>query len=336
MTTLNKVLAVLNVLAAIGFLCLAGMDYSKRHAWMFAVRQQDFIIDGLPVDDAETDADGHPLVAALGTQMQKQLLFGVMPEAPVKTLKEEVQRRHQALLMEIEDAPNPEAKRQIIEASLVPLARTWGQRDELRRKIRDPKITVDTLVGSDGPLEAAFKDANEGKTLAEEQVGPDARRLTITHLLFNLSDKPDDHRRTLAVVGLRAYIHEVDSQATALRNMAPEIQHAMEADLTAFEIEHKDLIRQIENLAERVREANSRLETQKAFAQSHETRVAARKADVQSVQAEIAEAKKATDVAMNGQSRLENALFQARAAIAAAGEKNQQLLQEIRTKELGR
>jgi hypothetical protein len=335
MTTLNKVLAVLNVLAAIGFLCLAGLDYGKRHAWMFAVRQQDFIINGLPVDEAEMDAEGTPVVAAVGPQMQKQLFAGV-PEQPVKTLKEEVERRHRALLKEIEDAPNPEAKKQIMEAAIIPLARTWGERDELRRRIRNPKVAVDTLLASDGPVETAFKDALDAKTIAEEQVGPDARRLAITHLLFNLSDKPDDHRRTLAVVGLQAYIHEVDSQATALRNMAPEIQHALETDLTAFEVEHKDLIRQVEDLAERVRELNLKFETQKALAQNLQTRVAARKGDVQSALAEIEEAKKATDVAMNGQSRLENALFQARAAISAAGEKNQQLLQQIRTKELGR
>jgi hypothetical protein len=333
MTTVNKVLAVLNVLAAIAFLSLAGLDYGKRQAWMFAVRQQRFIIDGLPVDNAETDSEGSPLVDALGPQMQKQLFAGV-PEGPVKTLKEEVKRRHGALLKEIDDAPNPEAKKKVIEAALAPLARTWGQRNELQRKIRDPKVAVDALV--DGPLETAFKDALDAKIIAEEQVGPDARRLAIAHLLFNLSGKPEEHQRTLAVVGLDAYIHEVDSQATALRNMAPEIRHATEADLTAFEVEHKDLIRQIEVLADRVRNLNLTLETQTALAQSHSARVAARKSDVQSVRAEIEDAKKAADMAMTGQSRLENALFQARAAIAAAGEKNQQLLQEIRTRELGR
>ena len=333
MSTLNKILAVLNVLAAIGFLCIAGLDYATRQAWMFAVREQDFIIKGLPIDETETDADGRPIVAAVGKRMQQQLFAGV-PEEPVKTQKEEVERRHRALLREIEEAADADAKKKIIEAAVVPLARTWGQRDELRRKIRDPKVGVDALVTSD--IEAAFRESLEGRTVADEQLGPDERRHAIAHVLFNLSDKPDDHRRTLAVVGLDSYIREVDSQAIALRNMAPELRHAMEADLTAFEVEHKGLIRQIEGLAERVRELNLTLETQTSSAQSHTSRVAGRKADVQTVRAEIAEAKKATEVALSGQSQLENALFQARAAIAAAGEKNQHLLQQIRTRELGR
>ena len=333
MSTLNKVLAVLNVLAAIGFLVIAGLDYATRQSWMFAVREQEFIIKGLPIDDTETDAEGRPIVGVVGKRMQQQLFAGV-PEEPVKTQKEEVERRHRALLKEIEEAANADDKKKIIEAAVVPLARTWGQRDELRRKVSNPKIGVDVLLTSD--VEAAFNEALNGKTVADEQLGPDERRQAIAHLLFNLSDKPDDHRRTLAVVGLEAYIHEVDSQAAALRNMAPEIQHAMQADLTAFEVEHKDLIRQIEVLAERVREKNLTLETQTTSAESHRSRVAGRKADVQAVRAEIDEAKKATEAALSGQSRLEKALFQAREAIAAAGEKNQQLLQQIRTRELGR
>lgn len=334
MSILGKVLAVLNVLAAIAFLCLAALDYGKRQAWMFAVLQQDFILRGLPVDENHKDVNGRPLVNALGNRMQKELFAGL--SGPVKTQKDEVENRYKALRGEIDAAPEPAAKKALIENALLPLTRTWGQRDELRRKIRDPKVDVDALLAADGPVETAFKEALQGKTVADETLGLEERRQAIAHLLFNLSDKPDDQRRALAVVGVQAYTHEVDSQATALRNMIPQIQHALDADLTAFEGEHKELVRQIALLAEKVRHLEETLQKQTLLAQHHRTLVAARKGDVQTISAEIAEAQKATTIALEGQSRLEQALFQAHQAIAAAAEKNLQLLQEISALEVAR
>lgn len=155
-------------------------------------------------------------------------------------------------------------------------------------------------------------------------------------MLCTLSDKPDDLRRTLAVAGLKAYAAELDSQATALANMVPEIQRALDQDLVAFEREHGDLIRQIVVLAGRVRELQTTLQEQTMLKQEHATLVAARKADVQNVRAEIVQAAKATEIALQGQDRLEQALFQTRVAIKAAGDKNQQLLRQIATAELGR
>jgi hypothetical protein len=249
--TLGKVLAILNVVAAIAFLILAGRDYGIRKAWTFAVLQEDFILKGLPVDDDEKDAEGRPLVTLVGKRMQEQLFKGL--SEPVTTQKAEAQRRQKALLAEIGEKADASDKKKSIERALVPLAQSWGQRDELRRKIRDPNVSVESLLAADGPFEAAFKEALEGKTPTDQQLAFEERRQAIAHLLCNVSDNPDDHRRALAVVGIRAYVHEVDAQATALRNMVPEIQHALAADLAGFEVEHKDLIRQIVVLADRVR-----------------------------------------------------------------------------------
>jgi hypothetical protein len=334
MSTLGKVLAILNVMAAIAFLVLAGLDYGKRQAWMFAVLEEDFILKGLPVDDKEKDAEGRLLVNVLGKRMQEQLFTGL--SEPVKTQKEEAQRRYKALRTDIDGAADPAAKKKIIASVIVPLAQTWGQRDELQRKLRDPNVSVDALLAPDGPFDAAFKEAVEGKTTADEELAFEERRQAIAHLLCNLGDNPEDHRRALAVVGIRAYVREVDSQATALQNMAPQIQHAIEADLAAFEVEHKDLVRQIVILADGVRHLDEILQRQTLLAQDHTTLVAARKSDVQRVSAEIDEAKKATDIALKGQSGLEDALWKAYGAIAAARQKNQQLLRQIDALELGR
>jgi hypothetical protein len=334
MSTLGKVLAILNVVAAIAFLVLAGLDYGKRQAWTFAVLQEDFILRGLPVDETEKNAEGRALVDLVSKRMQDQLFTGLSD--PVKTQRAEADKRRKALLARIEEAADPAAKKQVIASAVVPLARSWGQREELQQKIRDPNVSVDSLLATDGPLEIAFKEALEGKTADDQGLAFAERRQAIAHLLYNLSDNPDDQRRTLAVVGIRDYVHAVDAQATALRNMAPQIEHAMAADLAAFEVEHKDLIQQIVVLADRIRHLEDILQKQTLLAQEHTTLVTARKADVQRVSGEIEDAKKATNVALQGQSALEDALFKARSAIAAAAEKNQQLLQKIDAIELAR
>jgi predicted NAD-dependent protein-ADP-ribosyltransferase YbiA (DUF1768 family) len=336
MSILGKVLALLNVVAAIAFVCVAGLDYGKRQAWTFAVQQQDFILNGLPVDDKEKDVEGRTLVDLIGNDMQKRLFTGL--QQPVKTQVKEVEQRQKAVRAEIDGQPDAAAKKTALENALLPLARTWGQRDEWRRKIRDPKADVDALLAPDGLFETAFRQAVQGKTGTEEEkeLGPDERRHAIAHVLCNLSAKPDDQRRALAVVGLKAYTAEVDSQATALANMVPEIQRALDEDLVAFEREHGDLIRQIVALAGRVRELQTTLQEQTLLKQEHATLVAARQADVQNVRAEIAQATKATEIALQAQNRLEQALFQTREAIKAAADKNQHLLRQITTAELGR
>lgn len=334
MSTLSKVLAVLNVLLAIAFLVVVGLDYASRKAWMFAVLEQDFILKGLPVDGTETDVEGRALVKLIppGKRMQKQLSeYYSVSELP-QTQQAEVKTRYDALRAEIDAAGEAPAKKQILARALVPLARTWGQRVELQRKIRDSD--VDALLASDGPFEAAFDEPLRGKSVAD--LGLEERREAIAHLLFNLSDNPDAQRRALAVVGLGAYVHEVDAQAKDLQSMVPQIQHAMEADLAAFEVEHKDLVQQIVIAAERVRQLDDVLQKQTLLAQQHATLVAARKGDVQRVTAEIDEARKATDRALQGQSRLEEALFQADRASAVARERNEQLLRQIDALDLGR
>ena len=53
MSGFGKLLAVLNVLAAIAFVVFAGMDWGQRQRWAYAAYLHDVIVDGLPIDDKE-------------------------------------------------------------------------------------------------------------------------------------------------------------------------------------------------------------------------------------------------------------------------------------------
>ena len=58
MSLFGKLLAILNVLVAIGFVALAVMDWQARHQWTHAVFLHERAIEGLPLDNTERDPDG--------------------------------------------------------------------------------------------------------------------------------------------------------------------------------------------------------------------------------------------------------------------------------------
>ena len=75
MATLGKVLAVFNVLAAIGFLYVAGIDYNKRQSWAFSHYMHQLAVNGLPLDkDDDTGRlPGRTISEQFGKDASKQL-----------------------------------------------------------------------------------------------------------------------------------------------------------------------------------------------------------------------------------------------------------------------
>jgi hypothetical protein len=324
MGTFGKVLAVLCVLAAIGFMSLAALNYGKRQAWEYRVQQENFIINGVPVDEQETDAEGQVLANLLGKKMAADL--GVSEGA---TQRKEVEQRKSQLRSEIAGLPNDAAQRRRLETVLLSLARTWGEREALRREIYDPQVTVDALL--DGPFERAFKEALAGKELAL-----DLRRQAIAHVLFNLADTPEDMNRVAALVGLASYSRAVDAQAAALQSMIPEIRAAIEQDRAAFVVNYKSLLLRILALNERVLDARITLEKKRDLENKHQTAVSERQKDVKDLEADIRATQKRVEEALARQAALENELFATQRAIADADEMNQNLEKKIKSQELGR
>ncbi len=321
----GKILAIFNVLAGIAFISMAALDYGKHQAWTFAVLQEDYVLQGLPVDEKDPGPDGQPL----SPYMQKQL------GATVKSQHDEISPRHNALKQAVDSAQDDE-KRKKLEAILVPLARTLGDREELRRQIQSPTNPVnDLLTKPDGPFETAFKDA-----LAPGQPGNSveqgsARRQAIAHVLIGTSQNQADLQRAMTAVGAINYVRELDAQALALNAMVPELQRSIVNDREAFAVEHRALIGQIIALADRVRDAQQNIDRQNELVERHKGIVDKRRADVADLNKRIEDAKKATAVALAEQTDLEKQLFAADTKVAAEESKNQRLEREIKTRELG-
>lgn len=331
MSTLGKILAFLNVFAAIAFVCLAAADWSKRQAWAYAVYRHDLLIQGLPVDEKEMDVDGQPLVKSLSDKTLQQVFQS--GGQPVDTQAKEVRRRHDQLKSEIEADANP--KQKFLQVVL-PVQRTRGERDALTRLVQDPKVKVDELMASDGPFEKAFSEALDGKDAQGKELENSQRRQAIAHLLMNLSDDPAELQRATTVVGLAAASQAVDRQAHAYADMDKAIRADRESARSRFETTHKEIVQKIEVLAERVADLQLALQSQKTLTAKHQALVAARKADVGNVTKELEDARKATQDALAKQTKMEEELAKTKSEYAQALDANQKLEREIRTRELGR
>ncbi len=89
MSLLGKILAVLNLAGLAGFFYVAALDYAKRQSWAYAVFRQDLLIQGLPLDETDSDTEGRPIVDRIGEQTGKDLF----PQGnAVESQEKEVQR----------------------------------------------------------------------------------------------------------------------------------------------------------------------------------------------------------------------------------------------------
>jgi hypothetical protein len=330
MTTFGKVLAILNVVGAVGFIWLAALEYGKHQAWAFQVQQGDFILQGLPVDETEKNADGDVVVNLIGNRMLQQLFSGA--GQAVKTQAEEVKKRQSDVLNAVNAEQGAQAKKAKLEEIVLPLAGGAAERANLREQIQkanEPELSPEgPFLGPNSLFAAAFNEANKTELSLEP------RRNAIARFLFGTSSSQQDYQRTLVVVGLDHYSREVERQASALQSMLAETELVMAADRKDFEKNHRDLIEQIKAQAERVRGLQGDLERQNAQLQQYNVMINDRKGDGKDLRSQIQSTQDATKAALAKQSEFEKALFTAQKEVATTNAANQRLEEEIKAREL--
>jgi hypothetical protein len=340
----GKILAVLNLLAAIGFLTVAIMDYGKQRAWSTLIFEEDVLRVGLPLDESELDENGAVIAKKLGTYSQQQLMSGGQP---VTTQVAEVKQRQTAVQSAIDGAGGEAEQRQKMAEILLPLATSFGEREAWKKQIASEPM--DKLRGDDGPLKAAFREALEGKTVAALSAGPDAGAATprnidrdlqkqaIAHLLFNLGDKPQGYdQRLQAIIGLEAFLKEVTRQLAVNKNLLDAYEIAIRKESLPFEVKYRELLNELIVSAGHLQEQIDALQKEENSRDMHRKLVGLRKQDVSTLQNEIAAAQKNLDAALTRQKELEVALDKANKDAAALVQGNKSLEQQVRSRELGR
>jgi hypothetical protein len=329
MPLFGKVLAGVNVVAAIGFIVLGVMDYDRRNAWAFSILQEEFIVKGIALDEEEMDADGRS-VAALGAgrDMQKALFGGAGQS--FRTQAAAAKNRHDSLADQIKNADDKVVKVKEIGQAL---ARNAVEHYEIATASPNNfDALYNKVMGPEGPFEAASKEA----TKSAKESAPDVRRRAIARFLLGTSLAEGDFKQTMAVVGEEAYAQAVDAQATHLRSMIPLVENDIVKDRAHFATQHRALIDQIVELDGQLHNLQEHLAHHEEDLKTYQGQLGDRRRDAEDLNKRIKQAQAATAAALARQSDLEKQLFDADHEAAKTEADNQKLEREIKTKELGR
>ena len=142
MSLLGKILMVINIFAALAFFYLVAADFGQHQSWSYAVMRQDFILDGLPLDEGVKEGDGTKIVDKISDKTLKEMFQGVGGPPDGKTQEAEVFRVKQNVQSEIDGVAAEAQKREKLLSVLIPLKKTGLERDKLKT-IETVKLLAD-------------------------------------------------------------------------------------------------------------------------------------------------------------------------------------------------
>jgi hypothetical protein len=338
MSLLGKILAVLNVIAAVAFLSLAAMVWDKRQVWNHAVLQHELAIYGLPLDAGPATPDRPAeLTADNLTSTALRDAFkraGNLPEVVVRTQLEEVERKQKEVIDRLRSQGDEAARRKEVGDILLNLAATAAEREQRLRQLGDPSVRTDTLVDE---LDGRFRDALRRTTADNLPRDPEEHRRAVAALLYNLSPDPAWHQRVLIVVGLPAYGREADVQAAALQDMIARQRLLQATERTEFETLYARLIQnRIELLDRQVKDLDEVKKVQEALKLKHQGVVDARTSVRNGLMVQRDQAQNELKKVQDQQDALQRQVFKAQRDLATAADDNLELERDIRSLEQGR
>jgi chromosome segregation ATPase len=336
MAMFGKVLAVLNVLAAIAFLVLAGMDYSQRQNWAHAHFRGEIAIHGLPVDSSDDTGvlPGRTVSSQLGERALQELLRGSQGGV-VKTQTDEVDRQLGRIGAEITGAADIDAKRAALAKYLLPLATRGDERDLLIQNLRNLK-DENGVTDLTGDLRGYFQRAVSPKKPTGEDRDLQDRRRSIADVLYNIDSSPEGRTRTQTVVGMSEYIGAADRQFANLRTMSQRLRTAIADEQTIFVRAYQAVLPDLSRLADQLKTYEGKLTEQQEEVQRHTVLRNARQAEKQDLEQRIQKAKQDVAAETAALDALQRRLFELEQDFAKLQAGNQRLEAEIRAKETGR
>src|SRR4051812_13204415 len=121
MSVFGRVLAVFNVLAALGFAFLAAADYRARNNWAYAAFRLELAVHGLPLNEKDDSwRPGTPIVKDLKTATVTEL-FNPVGGAGIRTQAEAVRQTRDFVLGKVDEAADDNAKKAVIRKYWAPL-----------------------------------------------------------------------------------------------------------------------------------------------------------------------------------------------------------------------
>jgi len=256
MSLFGKVLAVLNVVAALAFMALLAMDYGKRKQWNYAVFRHDLAMEGLPVDEEDRTVRGRQKYKDLDEEFLKNIPGGGLKSPEEATLQEELGRLDNRIKERFNQA-NPAEKVRLLCDLLIALARTGSD----RVKWLDYKASGNLAYAEPlAVLEKEFKDARENKDLGgkrraigrillhatEVLATPDEK----TALAAEMAKRPEErdlttippYKRLLVFLGVRGLAQELEEQAALNTRLTAEVRKILQHQRQTYIARYNSLL----------------------------------------------------------------------------------------------
>lgn len=271
MSTLGKVLILLNLLVGAIYAYLLVQDQALRQTWVTRHLEYRIALDGLPVEKAPSEFEPSDEAVAFFYRSGRTIdikeipqeflnavfkgaqggdLLGGNPVASQVAEVERVQGRVDAAL-----SGRPEAEQiKLLRRFLLDQTRDGVTRDRWRKMLSGPEPDI---AAARTELTKLFTDVlnpnpqSDPKAVGEGADRPD-REKAIGHLLVGLSDGGRDRawlRRVVVVVGASVFSEVVAEKAGDLGDMENRVKQLTQGDTQAFLPNYNLLIRQAEELA---------------------------------------------------------------------------------------
>lgn len=334
MSLFGKILAVLNVLAAIAFFSIGAMDYSHRTQWSYSHFRHQLALHGMPVDknDDAWRLDGRSIKTDLTENTLKDI-YQTVGNDPSLTQVEELSKLQAAIQNEINQAPDIDAKRAVLARYLIPIQKTGEDRERIRAQLAAAKNETE-ITALWNTLVATFDDAKKENGDTKRDLL--TRRQIIADLLYNIRPDNQWHARVQTVVGLDQYSQAADRQADRLSKMSQRMRDAIADERTQFVNNYLVLIPELEILSKELKRYDERLTEQKGLLNRYTAMKNARSAEVAELNQKIQDATRIVAAETASLHSLEARLFAVQKQLAAAQADNQKLEREIRANEAGK
>jgi hypothetical protein len=333
MSLIGKIFAVLNILAAIGFVVVAGMDWGQRQRWAYAVYRHDLFVEGLPIDAKETGPDGKPRVEKLTDATLAAILPGGSG-ASVRTQEEEVNQVHNLVRGKIDSPEVAGTKSQKLARYLRPLARTGRERDNLTQLMAAPQ---DDKKAAE--LEQQFEQQFAG--VRDTSHSAHQRKEEAARLIFCLREALHEDgatdffaspafKRFVNVVGLTAAAKAVDDEALAYQAMTAEAISGHDAERARFVSNLDDIVYEATQLADAHERQTGVLKGKEAEVLAAKALVDKRTVEIDKLKQRLAQLRQTTADKLADQARAEQEVMDSLVKLRDTGKKNQELEKEIR------
>jgi hypothetical protein len=344
MSIAGKILAIFNVLAAIAFVAVAGLDWGQRERWAFAVFRHDLLVDGLPIDAEEKGPNLKPRVDQFN-EPWFAAMFQRVGGRPVKTQTEEVDRLQKDVQAQVTSQDPPGTKSQKLARFLFPLARTSTEREEyaklatappLAEAEKEAKREADLQAALDRQFDGVKRRGADGHEHSDEE-----RKLNAARLLFCLGDAmqkdpnadflaSQDYQRFLIVCGLSNAARAIDDQAMVIQAMTEEATRIHHAELNQFLYDLSQIIYDDQAYADAAERLERILQAKQAEVEKQKQVVTERRVQISKLTDQLNTLRQETGKDLEEQSRQEQEVMRRLIELRETAKKNQELERQIR------